>query len=607
MTVWKCSLLVLLVSLSMLVAPLEAAIRLGLMVTDVELAAWRNRKVDNATTINGFTYQSIYQNRLLAHANSFMGESHPGGDGYWAGHVGAGCVPYDAVDWFNYIPGSGSTPWANSNGGWLTRAAFVALVDNNLAMAQAVASEILAQTNTTTTPGTDFGNTAKWCQDAPTTHSGAYVYVTNWAMRIVLAYDYLLADELANGHTLFSAGEKTQVRNWMIDMGVWFQALIMYSHGNAFSHKDIFDTPPGYTCYGTWCTDVATPWYVGQPTVYVAPEQQFFGQPGYASTLLTMIGIQQNHAAFLDMAYKYFIAYIRVGTLDNGAQSDFRRWQDCSSPSCPGSMWSHQASAATSLVQIADMFARNGDASLYDYSHAAEMPGASGTIISLQTMLDLFARMATRTTQLFTTDGLMLTWDTEPSDTGGLGYLDDFGSMAANMYYQNANISAAMNRLTHGDGSNTAGAGCFDTNLGAGCFSTRHSFWPDLPFMYGNLAGVIDPYNLAVAADPTVTITSPTSNPTLITSATPLAPALAGTATDSDGTVVSVTWSCPTCTPTGGTATFNAPNWSVTTIGLASGANSITVTATDNVSNTGSDQIVVTLTTSSPTILRLIR
>src|SRR5262245_30697441 len=67
--------------------------RLGLHVTSDELAIWQARRTDNVNTINGFTYQSIYQNRILPLANDFKGFSHPGADGYWAGWTGAGCAP----------------------------------------------------------------------------------------------------------------------------------------------------------------------------------------------------------------------------------------------------------------------------------------------------------------------------------------------------------------------------------------------------------------------------------------------------------------------------------------------------------------------------------
>jgi hypothetical protein len=97
---------------------------------------------------------------------------------------------------------------------------------------------------------------------------------------------------------------------------------------------------------------------------------------------------------------------------------------------------------------------------------------------------------------------------------------------------------------------------------------------------------------------PVVTITTPTSAAN--TSTASATTALGGTATDTDGTVSSVTWACSTCTPTSGTATLILPNWSVTSIGLAMGSNPIIVTATDNNSQTATDQIILARVAPSP-------
>src|SRR5688572_2365561 len=97
--------------------PAFAQTRLGLHVTQEELNIWRQRRTDNVNTINGHTFQSVYQNRILADANSFRSQSHPGGDGHWEGHTGS-CIPVSSK------PGSGGTPYLNGNGAWMMRSAF---------------------------------------------------------------------------------------------------------------------------------------------------------------------------------------------------------------------------------------------------------------------------------------------------------------------------------------------------------------------------------------------------------------------------------------------------------------------------------------------------
>lgn len=105
---------------------------------------------------------------------------------------------------------------------------------------------------------------------------------------------------------------------------------------------------------------------------------------------------------------------------------------------------------------------------------------------------------------------------------------------------------------------------------------------------------------------PFVAITGPTSSPTYSTGTTPLT-TLAGSATDDVG-VLSVAWACPTCTPTSGAASCvgcgasgTSITWSVSSIGLASGANVITVTGTD-VSGPGAGAVLTVTLTGPPDI-----
>jgi len=95
-----------------------------------------------------------------------------------------------------------------------------------------------------------------------------------------------------------------------------------------------------------------------------------------------------------------------------------------------------------------------------------------------------------------------------------------------------------------------------------------------------------------------VTITSPTSNTTLNTTAATLA--LGGTASDAVG-VTQVTWS----NSRGGSGTASGTtSWSVASITLQSGSNVLTVTARDAAGNTSTDTLTVSYTpdTTQPTV-----
>ncbi len=92
---------------------------------------------------------------------------------------------------------------------------------------------------------------------------------------------------------------------------------------------------------------------------------------------------------------------------------------------------------------------------------------------------------------------------------------------------------------------------------------------------------------------PTVTITSPTSNPTITASSSPLT--LRGTASDNVG-VTQVTWA----NSRGGSGTATGTtSWTTSGIVLQTGSNVLTVTARDAAGNTATDTSTVTLTTTA--------
>jgi hypothetical protein len=93
--------------------------------------------------------------------------------------------------------------------------------------------------------------------------------------------------------------------------------------------------------------------------------------------------------------------------------------------------------------------------------------------------------------------------------------------------------------------------------------------------------------------DPTATITTPTSSATYDNGYDSTI-TLGGTSSD-NVSVSSVTWACPKCEPTSGSAS-GTTTWTINDIGLSDGENVITVTATDPSSNTGTDQITVSYT-----------
>ena len=477
-----------------------AATRLGLHVTQEELAIWRQRMTDNVTTINGFTYQSIYQNRILDGANIFRTSAHPGADGYWAGQTGTGCLQMDTLEPHGprFFRGTGID---------MLRSAFVFLLTGNTAYADPVKTELLAQVNTTTTPGTDWTNTSKWCEAYPPT-GGSYPSsweITPWIVRLLLAYDYLDA----GGYTGFSAADRTAIQTWFVNAANHFHIIQQIHLVNYVGYPGIYSTPQNLTCSGSWCNVNDGPLYWQGPNymhvTYIGMNGQLIAIP----QLEMAVGIKFNHATFLDYAKKAYMAYLKLGIFDNGAIVDYVRWTDTSTyPYSPGSMWNHTAVPLSMTVSALDMLARTGDTSLYDLTGPTQNPAGSGTVVGFRTALNFFAKLANKTVHAYAaktagdvTAETLLSWDTENYFTSvapiTCGRYEHFAAMAANLYYLDSDLTTATTRnaLCANSEVSSSPRGCADDQNG-GCFSGGLSSWPDLPFMYGNMEGVVNPYAL---------------------------------------------------------------------------------------------------------------
>jgi hypothetical protein len=102
--------------------------------------------------------------------------------------------------------------------------------------------------------------------------------------------------------------------------------------------------------------------------------------------------------------------------------------------------------------------------------------------------------------------------------------------------------------------------------------------------------GLITIHDDDTLKNPTIQITSPTTDPTY--TAGSLFVAVSGTASDPDGTIQSVQWS--SSNNTGGTAS-GTNDWIINAVALVKGVNTISVTARDNDGRGATDTIVITV------------
>jgi hypothetical protein len=282
----------------------HAVTRLGLHVTQEELNIWRQRRTDNVNTINGYTFQQVYQNRTLAQANSFKSQvaanpSNPSTwDGYWAGYTGSGCAMTRTAN-----------PPTRAWGRLVMQSAFNFLLTGDTSYADPVKTLLLKQI---TVPGTDFNNTSKWCRSGNGVEymraiDASEIWV--WQARLLFAYDYLLA----GGYTGFTAQDKANIVNWFNGGALLWDSVLTFTITWS-TQSGFFSTPQDETCNtGRACpgSPFAGVAYFGGPQEY-SFHNTWNSNLTYASQADILIGILTNNATLKDHGIRHVKGWIRV-------------------------------------------------------------------------------------------------------------------------------------------------------------------------------------------------------------------------------------------------------------------------------------------------------
>lgn len=125
----------------------------------------------------------------------------------------------------------------------------------------------------------------------------------------------------------------------------------------------------------------------------------------------------------------------------------------------------------------------------------------------------------------------------------------------------------------------------------------------DVGLPYNGSAPDLGAYEFADSSLPTIIILLPDTDGNFSTTSSTID--VSGTASDSTA-VTSVTWTCPQCVVTSGTAS-GTTSWSITGLQLALGDNTVTVTAHDGDLNTDSDIIVITrISSTNELVLKMV-
>jgi hypothetical protein len=222
----------------------HAATRLGLHVTQEELNIWRSRRTNNVNGIGGDSYQTIYQNQILNRADTFKNQSHPGGEGWWAGYTGPGCVPLNDQ---SIRPQSGFNE--RDAGAWLQTAAFHFMLTGDTSYANPVRTELLC---IIAQPGLAWSNGSKWYTGDGQLSGGNVLEIVPWLERLVIAYDYLQIGATAWNYTTLTAQNRQAIEQWFLDAATMWDTVQGNMSDNV-GYGGIYNTPQDLSCSCSYC------------------------------------------------------------------------------------------------------------------------------------------------------------------------------------------------------------------------------------------------------------------------------------------------------------------------------------------------------------------
>lgn len=320
--------------------------------------------------------------RIVTNKSSFM--SNQTGD-RWSGQTTNVC-------WTVSQPDVGQSRGIN-----LLCAAFYSLVQSDSTVRTAVRDELVAQS---TTAGTIFTNTTRWCQ---TGFDGFIHDYASWLIRLLFAYDYIRSN--------LSGADQTTLDTWFHDAGTYFDDNVNYFvTQNRFPNRNTDD----YTTFAAgWSNDAS----VGPNPIIL-----WFGGPtrgdwhegwnnrnASLATFAGLCGIMFNDTTLKNRAKRYFKEWMTYSVfytsgVDTADSQDIHRGI---SDGDPGVAFAYGLDTPASMVVLADAFARNGDTELYDYSTSSGIKGTSGGPKTIQKV--------TSTAMAYVPDGILVRYSTTSS------------------------------------------------------------------------------------------------------------------------------------------------------------------------------------------------
>jgi hypothetical protein len=544
-----------------------AQTRQGLFFTLEELTVWKVRSQQgpylNKSDVS--QYSPGDWSRILEKANEFVAK--PSAERY-LGPNASGCVLQESL------------PEPGIMGGKIKDAAFVGLVTGNTSYLNAVKTELLAQA---AEPLTDFSNQSRWCSEPNGLNDANPGFqIAEWLTRLLMAYDYAkgtmsLADRQTLNRWFFNAARyfqeniDTDLNKLYVDRSNGNYTLTSYAT-NTEKNSPVFTTHYQGNLVGSLCRS------------YNNRRAAIIRFVGLAGIFLSNPGFQKSAKLF----YKEWLMY---ATFPNGVVGEFHRWL----PDYPETGLNYAFSVTGNMMDLADAFARNGDAELYKFSTAEGAYGTQGgnknLLLVIKTLLNYLdgtvKRYATSDPAKNGTVNCLIDGIDTPAN-GSEAIVYDAWFAQANVYYKDPYVSSSYLRK----GAGTRAYPMWPRGIGPNQpWSNIAAVHAGSLLMFGQMEGKIAPHaNQAPIANagPDQSIILPASSIVL-----------KGSATDADGTISSYLWTQqggPTATLSGtSSATLSVSN-------MVAGTYTFRLVVTDNKNATSIDEVTVLLYNQLPTV-----
>jgi hypothetical protein len=491
-----------------------AATRLGLHVTQEELTIWQTRAASGPYKTAGDVSTNSPGDWTVIVSNKESFRANPNRDFYGGGAWSVGsCISNSQMDNNANFPGYNNRTFGDS-----TRdAAFFAMVLPNDSTAADAASKVrtflLTQAQTA---AINFADKNTFCEGVVIGDANPRHDMALWMLKMLFAYDYLKI------YGTISASDRAVLDPWFRAAGqywrsMWFGASPSFNGhfegafptaeaefdstvavGGLYSSLDSSDNQ----CPMRGGND-AIDLYDGSPTVSDGFQEALNNRAMKQLAFVANVGAMHNDAELIRHVKMYVKTWLTYAVWPNGDDPELRRVYDTLTTD-EDHGWAYSGAKLGSMVQIADVLARNGDMDLYNFSTSAGVcqinQSNAGGPKTIRKTLDTYAQYVDHTLARYVPGAphdVAHQYDSVSQLGGGCGRIMESGSLAlANHLYNSIYLKNIYLRQPTGGPINPPAYPSSICSGGAYDWGGPWGEFSGILFMFGQTEGVVDPYTL---------------------------------------------------------------------------------------------------------------